>query len=39
MLARNETLWAFVQANYLPLVSLTKEVLILPVSKHRLKTQ
>ena len=31
------TKWAFVRANYLPLIFSTKEVLILPVSKHRHK--
>ena len=29
--------WAFVPANYLPLILSTKEVLLLPVSKHRYK--
>ena len=29
--------WAFVRANYLLLIFSTKEVLILPVSKHRHK--
>ena len=32
-----EQQWAFVRANYLPLIFSTKEVLILPVSKHRHK--
>ena len=29
--------WVFVRANYLPLIFSTKEVLILPVSKHSRK--